>query len=315
MAKPLIIVIAGPTATGKTKLSLMLGKNIDGEIISADSMQLYRGMDIGTAKASEQEREAVKHHLIDVLDSDEDFSVAQYVKAASECADDIIARRKTPIAVGGTGLYLSSLMDNTSFTEMTGDEEFCKQAQAEYEERGGAYMLEKLRKIDALAAEKLHENDKKRIIRALEIFHISGMTPTQQNERSKQNPSPYDFYPVLLTYHDRQLLYKRIDERVDEMMENGLLEEAKLFYGRKLSRTAVQAIGYKELFAYFDGTASLDEAVENIKKGSRHLAKRQLTWFNRDSKYKRFEVDIEGIECIENKILSDLREQGRYNLK
>jgi tRNA dimethylallyltransferase len=264
-------------------------------------------MDIGTAKASEQERSKIKHHLIDIIDADEDFSVAQYVKKASECADSIISQGKIPIVVGGTGLYLSSLMDNTSFTEMTGDAEFCRKAQEEYDTYGGAYMLEKLRGIDPIAAAKLHENDKKRIIRALEIFHISGMTPTQQNEQSKKNPSPYEFYPVLLTYKDRQLLYDRIDERVDEMMASGLLEEAKLFYGRKLSRTAVQAIGYKELFEFFEGKTSLDEAVENIKKGSRHLAKRQLTWFNRDSRYNRFEVDTEGIECISDKILSDLR--------
>jgi len=307
MKKPVILVIAGPTATGKTRLSLEISAELCGEIISADSMQLYRGMDIGTAKAAPEERGRIPHHLIDILDPHEEFSVADYVEHANAAAGDIVSRGRLPVVAGGTGLYISSFMDNIKFSRMSRDEAYRLELDAVYKEKGGEYLLSLLRKNDPQTAAKLHENDAKRIIRALEIYKASGKTQSEWDVLSKENPSPYDFYPVLLTYSDREKLYDAINNRVDTMMERGLLKEAEALYGRALSRTAKQAIGYKELLEYFNGNTSLNEAVGKIKQASRRLAKRQLTWFCRDSRYKRIEVDTSGIEKIKKTIIFSIR--------
>ncbi len=278
--KKKILVIAGPTASGKTALGAAMAKILGGEVISADSMQIYKGMDIATAKPTASEMDGIPHHLIDFVERSEEYSVARYVEDASEKAEEIFQRGKLPVIVGGTGLYISSFMNNITFAETRSDDALRKRLREEAEENGNEYLLNKLRLCDPETASELHANDLSRVVRALEVFELTGRKISDLKKESKVSDSPYDFIFTGITYSDRQILYDRINRRVDIMMEKGLLEEAHdVFLQRDKYKTAHQAIGCKELAPYFEGTSSLDECLEKIKQETRRYAKRQLTWF------------------------------------
>lgn len=281
---PKIVVVTGPTATGKTKLAVALARDLNGEIVSADSMQLYRRMDIGTAKVTPNEAQGVPHHMIDVAGPDESFSVARYVHDAGRCVDDILSRGKLPILAGGTNLYIDSLVSGRDFAENEGDNALRESLGAEYDALGGEAMLERLREIDPERAAKLHPADKRRIIRAIEVYTLSGRTITQHDAETKAIPPRYEAVRIVLDYEDRAELYRRIDSRVDEMVAQGLFDEVKALLDEGLSpdMTAMQAIGYKEPAAFFRGELTREEAIELIKRESRRYAKRQLTWLRRD---------------------------------
>ena len=280
MKKNLIIVIAGPTASGKTSLGIDIALALYGEIISADSMQIYKKMDIATAKPTDEERSIVKHHLIDFLDIGEEFSVAKYKELAIQSIEDILSRKKTPIIVGGTGLYIDCIINNTEFFDYEKND-VRETLEKEAEEKGIDALFEQLKKVDIESANTLNINDKKRIIRALEVYYSTGKTITQQKKESHLNESPYRFCVIGLNAHNREFLYNRINQRVDIMLKDGLLEEAQSFFSSDASLTAKQAIGYKELKPYFDKEISLADAVENLKRETRRYAKRQLTWFRK----------------------------------
>lgn len=278
-----IVVVCGPTATGKTRLGIELAKQYDGEIVSADSMQVYRRMDIGTAKATAAERSAAVHHMLDVAEPWENYSVARYVEEAARCCEDILARGKLPILVGGTGLYIDSLVSGRDFADNDGDPGLRDRLSAEYDALGGEEMLRRLRSFDPERAEKLHPGDKRRIVRAMEIFLLTGFTITEHDRRTRALPPRYDAARIFLSYADRADLYARIDRRVDEMAELGLFEEVRRLLDEGLSEscTAMQAIGYKEPALALKGQISREEAIALIKQNSRRYAKRQLTWFSR----------------------------------
>jgi len=285
MIKPKILVIAGPTATGKTTLGVMVAKAVNGEIVSADSMQIYKNMDIGTAKPTTQEMSAVPHHMIDVAPPWDDYSVARYVKEAGEIVDDIHHRGKLPVIVGGTGLYIDSLISGRTFI-VRGDSKLRQTLESRYDTIGGDKMLEELRKIDPAGADKLFPNDKKRIVRAFEAFNTSGGKPLSVHDaETKAHPPKYDYIKYILSYKDRSVLYNNINNRVDTMLSKGLEKEVAslLEMGVSQSCTSMQAIGYKEMLEAVSGKLPLNEAVEKIKMESRRLAKRQLTWFRRDA--------------------------------
>ncbi len=286
-----IIVVCGATASGKTALAVELAKIYGGEIISADSMQIYTDMDIASAKATPEEQQGIPHHLLGFLKPSESFSVADYVRLANESARDIFSRGKTPIICGGTGLYISSFVDNITFDDSRCDYEFREEMERFARENGNGALLEKLRKVDLETAETLHENNVGRIIRALEVYKTTGHTISYAKKMSRANPSPYDFIMLTIEYADRSVLYKRIDRRVDAMMERGLLEEARSCFGQPNRPTAAQAIGCKELYPYFRGEKSLDDCVEELKLRTRQYAKRQLTWFRRDKRIRSVVVD------------------------
>lgn len=288
--KPLIAVV-GTTACGKSELAVHLCERFDGEIVSADSMQIYRGMDIGTAKPSEALLERVKHHMVGVVGVDTPFSVAQYCDMALACLADICARGKIPFVVGGTGLYVDSLTDGIRFHGAKTQPELRARLQELLDEKGAQALLEMLREKDPEAAALLHQNNTGRIIRALEINIGLSMTKRRYNELSKTAPPPYDALRLGLFFRDREQLYERINRRVDEMMDRGLLEEARALYRCDSTPTAGQAIGYKELHEYFEGRIPLDEAVELIKRRTRQYAKRQMTWFSKHPSTTVIHVD------------------------
>jgi tRNA dimethylallyltransferase len=285
-----IIVICGATATGKTALAVSLAERLNGEIIGADSMQIYKGMDIATAKPTAQELRGIPHHLIDFLEPHEPFSVADYVDLARAKIAEVKARQKLPIICGGTGLYINSLIDNIEFPEIKADPAF----RAEMQKKEPALLLEELRRKDPETAAELHENNKKRVIRALEVLHVTGKTISELKRTSRLNPSPYE--PLILQIEfQRNELYERINERVDLMLEMGLLEECRGAHcasvnGKPLL-TSAQAIGYKELLPYLNGAKELEECVENLKKATRNYAKRQLTWFKKDPRINLLPAD------------------------
>ena len=277
-----LAVITGPTATGKTRLGILLAQRLDGEIISGDSMQIYRGMDIGTAKPTPAERAAAPHHLIDAADPSEEWSVSRYVEAADAAAQDILARGKLPVVVGGTGLYIDSLVRGLDFCERSGAEDICRaELEERYDEIGGEGLLRELAQVDPERASKLHAADKKRIVRAMEVYLLTGKTITEHDAESAARAPRYDAAYIILDYAERARLYARIDARVDEMVEQGLFEEVERLSRAGLSATARQAIGYKEPAAALAGELSRAEAVELIKRESRRYAKRQLTWLRR----------------------------------
>lgn len=284
MSTPKIVVVCGPTATGKTRLGIELAKQYDGEIVSADSMQVYRRMDIGTAKATAAERAAAVHHMLDVAEPWENYSVARYVEEAARCCEDILSRGKLPILVGGTGLYIDSLVSGRDFADNDGDAGLRERLSAEYDALGGGEMLLRLKSVDPERAEKLHPGDKRRIVRALEIFQLTGLTITEHDRRTRALPPRYDAARIFLNYEDRADLYARIDRRVDKMAEQGLFAEVQSLLDEGLSArcTAMQAIGYKEPAMALKGEISREEAVALIKQNSRRYAKRQLTWFSRE---------------------------------
>jgi tRNA dimethylallyltransferase len=281
--RPKIAVVTGPTATGKTALGVLLAETMNGEVVSADSMQIYKGMDIGTAKPAPEETRGVPHHMIDVADPAENYSVARYVEEASVCVDGIISRGKLPILVGGTGLYIDSLIAGRNFAGAPGDDSLREELNRRYDELGGRAMLEELAKVDPERAARLHPADRKRIVRALEVWRLTGKTITEHDEETKKIPPRYDAACIALSFKNRQHLYDRINRRVDQMVEQGLFREVDGLLKSGLSEkcTAMQAIGYKEAVAALQGRISFEEAVETIKRETRRYAKRQLTWLKR----------------------------------
>lgn len=278
-----IAVITGPTATGKTALGVALAKELDGEIVSADSMQVYRRMDIGTAKVTLEEMQGVPHHMLDVAEPYENYSVARYVGQADICVQDILKRGKLPIIVGGTGLYIDSLIAGRDFGEDSSDEALRLELSARYDSLGGKKMLEELGAFDPERAKKLYPSDKNRIVRALEVYYTSGKTITQHDDETRKLPPRYDAAEIALSFEDRADLYARIDKRAELMADSGLFDEVRalLKSGVPEKCTAMQAIGYKEAAMALRGEISENEALEIIKRESRRYAKRQLTWLRR----------------------------------
>ncbi len=278
-----LITVVGPTASGKTKLGVELCKRYGGEVISADSMQIYKGMQIATAKPSEEEKQGIPHHLMDFLPPDQTYSVSSFVSDAKKCIEDITSRGNLPVIVGGTGLYIDSLLNNISFYDKQRSTEISDSLRELYNSEGIDKLLEILKEIDSESYERLKtERNPKRIIRAIEFYKTTGVTITEQNKNSRLEESPYAPVKLGINFENRQTLYDRINKRVDLMLKNGLLEEAERVYNSDLSFTSVKAIGYKELFPYFKGELSLDECVEKLKMETRRYAKRQITWFKRD---------------------------------
>ena len=296
MSKIKTISILGPTASGKTGLAVMLARRIGGEIVSCDSMQLYRGMDIGTATPDMTERGGVTHHLMDFISPEVDFSAADYAKAASEAIDDISSRGKIPILCGGTGLYHDSLMKITSFSESKQDEKLREELFSYAEQYGADSLHDRLRQIDPEAADAIHPNNVKRVVRAIEVFETTGKTKTETDRVQTDGESRYDDTAFVIEYENRDTLYSRIEQRVDIMMQSGLEDEVRELYklGDKLGKTAAQAIGYKEFLPYFRGECSLDDVAAEIKLATRHYAKRQLIWFRRSPEYYRLVPDKDG---------------------
>lgn len=288
--QPLIAVV-GPTASGKTAVGIELAKEYNGEVVSADSMQIYKGMDIATAKPDEEEMQGIPHHLISELEPTSSFSVAEYVKLAQQKIEDIAARGKLPILVGGTGLYVSSLIDNINFDNAITDGSVRRKLTEEAGRIGNEAMLEKLREVDPEAAEKIPAANLVRIIRALEVYEVTGIPFSRHNELNRMQDSLYNACMIGLTYKDRSVLYDRINRRVDIMLEKGLIEECRAVYENEKLGTACQAIGYKELIPYFDGVKPKEECIDKIKQYSRNYAKRQLTWFRRDERIQWVEIE------------------------
>lgn len=281
-----IICVVGATASGKTSLSIELAKALNGEIISADSMQVYKNMPIATAVATADEQQGIPHYLTEFLDNDQSFSVADFVKLAGEKIVDITSRGKVPIIVGGTGLFVDSLVKNITFSEVGVNQ----QIRDSLKEKDTDELYDLLVSVDADSAKDIHKNNRKRVIRALELYY-GGVSKTQQNEQSMVQESPYDALYIGINYKNRQALYDRINLRVDLMLEQGIIDEAKAVFA-KSTGTAKQAIGHKELMPFINGELSLDEAVENLKKETRHYAKRQLTWFRRNENINWFYADL-----------------------
>lgn len=290
--KKKLLILAGPTAVGKTKISIELAKKLGGEIISADSMQIYKYMNIGSAKITEEEKQGVPHHLIDFVNPDEEFSVSEFKDIAEKAVDSITSRKKLPMIVGGTGLYINSLIFNYNFAQTNRDEEYRKYLCKLAEEKGKEYVHSLLRNVDAESYEKLYPNDLKRVTRALEVYKVTGRTIRQVNSDIDVYDIPYEIFYYVLTM-DREKLYDRINRRVDIMLEQGLMEEITKLkeMGMTADMQSMKGIGYKEILQYFDGSISFEEAVYLIKKGSRNYAKRQLTWFRKDNRVKWINKD------------------------
>ena len=282
MKKPLI-VLTGPTAVGKTSLSISLAKAVNGEIISADSMQVYKGMDIGTAKIRKEEMQGVTHYLVDILEPEEEFHIVKFQELAKAALEEIYAKGKIPILVGGTGFYIQAVTRDIDFTQAEQETSYREELEQFAKEKGAEYLHEKLREVDSKSAENIHANNVKRVIRALEFYHQNGTPISEHNEEQKQQTSPYNLAYFVLTA-PREILYERIDRRVDQMMEEGLLEEVKSLRERGCHRgmVSMQGLGYKEILAYLEGEYPLEEAVRILKRDTRHFAKRQLTWFRRE---------------------------------
>ena len=288
-----VIAVLGPTATGKTALSIRIAQEMNGEVISADSMQVYRGMDIGTAKPGREERKGIAHHLIDVVDPTTKFDLSEYVKCAHIAASDINSRNKIPVVTGGTGLYIDTFLRNISCDKMDTDPQIRQDLIQRANERGGRNLLDSLYEMDRETAQRLHENDIKRIVRALEVCISTNKPYSAWIKESSRYDSPYNICYIGLMYLDRTRLYDRIDLRVDQMIKDGLVNEAKELFEAGLDKrhTAMQAIGYKELFLYFKGEVSLLDAVTSIKRESRRYAKRQMTWFGKNKDIRWIQVD------------------------
>lgn len=291
---PRVVAIGGPTATGKTALSVALARQFNGEVINADSMQVYRGLSVGTAKATEEERAGVCHHLLDFLNPEEPYSVAEFVEMAAGLIPQITGRGHLPLVVGGTGLYITSLLHGIAFAPQRSDPELREELQQEAEEQGAQALYERLRQIDPEYAAKVHPNNLPRVIRALEVFRLTGRKMSEEQRQSRPETPPYRSLCLCLTYRDRAELYRRIDLRVDKMLEQGILGEAETVWLHKAEyRTAAQAIGYKEFFPYFEGTQSLAACTAALKQATRRYAKRQLTWFRHQNDARWLYVDEE----------------------
>lgn len=307
MKKIPLIVVVGPTASGKSDLSIKLAQKYNGEIVSADSMQIYKGMPIASAVVTKEEMQGIEHHLVEFLENDKTFSVADYVNLAKSKIDAIYSKGKQPILVGGTGLYVNSLVDGISFCDEDEDSSVRDRLKMELDAFGAEYMLEKLRAVDAETAEKLHPNNTRRIIRALEVYEKTGITFSKQNELSRQDESPYDTVIIGITYRSREKLYERINLRVEKMLEKGLVAEAETTLNLPSGIGAAQAIGHKEIHRFLKGEISLEEAVEILKVQTRHYAKRQLTWFRGRDDIEWIYADCEdtldaAVEIIERRL-------------
>lgn len=291
MKKPLV-VLTGPTAVGKTKASIGLAKAIGGEIISADSMQIYRHMDIGSAKIMPEEMEGVPHYLIDELEPSEEFHVVRFQQMAKEAMKKIYSHGNIPIIVGGTGFYIQALLYDIDFTETREEDSYRRELEAYADSKGAAYLHDMLRRVDPKAAEEIHANNVKRVIRALEYYHQTGKRISEHNETERKKQSPYQFVYFVLN-DDRKHLYQRIDMRVDQMIQQGLVAEVRHLREMGCTRDMVsmQGLGYKEILAYLDGECTLEEAVYIIKRDTRHFAKRQITWFKRERQVTWIEKD------------------------
>lgn len=277
-----VIAVVGATASGKTAFAVELAKRLDAEIVSADSMQIYKGMDIASAKPDKEEMQGISHHLIDFLDPSEKYSVARYICDAKRAIEDIRSRSKQVIVCGGTGLYVDSLLQNIIFEEEADNSEIRENLRIRRENEGIKKLFDELKEIDPQTAEVLHINNEGRILRALESYYLTGEKPSVLRTKSKSIPSPYKAFYIELRYENRDILYDRINRRVDIMIEKGLVEEAREYFKLNKQDTAAQAIGHKELAGYLNGEISLEEAADNLKKATRHYAKRQLTWFRRN---------------------------------
>lgn len=305
MCKKPMIILTGPTAVGKTALSIDLAKAINGAIISADSMQVYRHMDIGSAKITKEEMQDIPHYLIDVLEPQEEFHVVKFVELAKAALDEIYANGQIPIVTGGTGFYIQALLYDIDFTDQECDEAYRESLAQIAKEKGADVLHEMLREVDPKSAEAIHANNVKRVIRALEFYHLSGQRISEHNETEREKTSPYQFAYFVLT-DDRAHLYERIEKRVDLMMEQGLLDEVKKLkaMGYHRDMVSMQGLGYKEILDALDGKITLDEAVLKIKKETRHFAKRQLTWFKRERDVIWF--DKEKYDYHDDAILRDM---------
>ena len=298
MDKPKVIVICGPTASGKTALGVELAKKIDGEVVSCDSMQIYKDMTIGTAKPLPEEMQGIKHYLIDFVSPDTRYSVAEFKQDATNAIEEILKKGKIPILVGGTGLYIDSLIYGIEYNDIEIDEDYRISLEKIANEEGLNVLYNKAKEIDSEAMEKISPNDKKRIIRVLEIYKATGKTKTQQEIESKQKEIKYDFR-IFAIDMDRQILYERINKRVDSMIANGLIEEVKhLLEQYKKFPTAMQGLGYKEVAEYLNGNCTKEEMIDNIKMQTRRYAKRQLTWFRKNKQT----IWLDGTKDIQNNI-------------
>lgn len=294
--KPKVVVIVGPTASGKTAVSIELAKKINGEIISADSMQIYKYMDIGTAKPTLEEMQGIKHYMLDVVMPDETFNVAKYKSMAESAIEGILKKGKVPIIVGGTGLYINTLVDGIEFADVPGDEEYRNELIEKGYREGAMSIYKELEKIDSESAKKIDPNNIRRVARALEIYKVTGKTKTQLDIESRKEVK-YD-YRLFGMEWDRETLYNRIDLRVDKMIEAGLIDEVRNVTEKfKISNTAVQGLGYKEVIEFLNGNISYEEMIEKLKLETRHYAKRQLTWFRRDKRIKWIKPD-ENATCV-----------------
>lgn len=307
MRKEPLVILTGPTAAGKTKLSVELAKRINGEIISADSMQVYRRMNIGTAKVTEQEMEGIPHHLIDILEPWEEFNVVSFQTYAKRAVQQIREKGKIPILVGGTGFYIQALLYGIDFTENESDTALRKRLEAESDKDGGIALHQYLTKIDPIAADAIHPNNRKRVIRAVEFYELTGQRISEHNESQKHNDSCYNSAYFVLTMN-RDTLYQRIDTRVDQMIAQGLVDEvdALLKEGCNADMVSMQGLGYKEIIRYLNGELTLDEAIYILKRDTRHFAKRQLTWFRRERDVIWLEKDNPSSDIFEQ-ILSELK--------
>lgn len=301
--KPKVIVIVGPTASGKTDLSIRIAKEIDGEIISADSMQIYKKMTIGTAKPTEEEMQGIPHHMIDIIEPNEDFNVARYKCMAEEKIEEIISRGKQPIIVGGTGLYVDTLIKGIEFFDIENDFEYRKKLEEETAKNGVDWLFEKLEKIDPEAAKSIEENNIRRVIRALEIYKVTGKTKTQLDKESIKG-SKFD-YIIFGMLWNRDELYERINLRVDIMLQQGLVKEVQeLLEKEGFSKTALQGLGYKEVVEYLEEKISYEDMIEKIKMETRRYAKRQMTWFNRNKDI--IWLDAKNKEVLVKEVLKQL---------
>lgn len=311
MKKIFTVAVVGPTASGKTALSVELCKALSGEVVSADSMQIYRHMDIATAKPSDEEKQGIPHHLMDFLDPSERFSVAAYCELAKKAIADISGRGKLAVIVGGTGLYVDSLLNNMSFREQESDDDLRALLRAECEEKGIDALLSQIREFDPEAYERLKEGrNPKRIIRCIEVYRLTGKTQTELNREALSEESPYYAVRIGLKTKDRAFLYDRINRRVDRMIEDGLIEEARAYYSENVGQTALGAIGYKELRPYLENEKSFDECIENLKQATRRYAKRQLTWFMRDPSIHWFDIDRYSFEEMVHSSLEIIKENS-----
>lgn len=291
LKKQPLIVVVGPTASGKTALAVELAKSFNGEIVSADSMQIYKGMSVATAKPTAEEMQGIKHHLIDFLEPEQEFSVADYVFYARKAINEIYEKGKIPVIAGGTGLYVHSLIDNVKFDDTCSNTRIRQELYDIAKEKGNRFLWEELNRIDPETAKNTHENNLPRVVRAIEVYRETKIPLSVHKINSRAEKTPFEFVIVGLTFSDRQKLYERIEKRVDIMAQQGMIEEAREIYENKKLSTAHQAIGYKELIPYLKNEQSLESCLDKIKLETRHYAKRQLTWFRRDDRIKWFEVD------------------------